>query len=199
MAPFYFTPHDLHAKINRNKEKIMTLREKAFLVAITAHSAVGQKRKYSGEPYIVHPVEVAEIVESVEHTPEMVAAALLHDVVEDTAVSIEMIQSLFGSTVAHLVGWLTDVSKKSDGNRAKRKAMDRAHTHEAPAQAQTIKLADLISNTSDITKADPNFAVVYMKEKRQLLEGMDKADEKLLQRAWGLVIDWENRDRTGKE
>ena len=172
---------------------------KAFTFASAAHAAVDQRRKYSNAPYIVHPVEVCALVSTVEdHTKEMLAAALLHDTVEDTAVTHELIEAHFGPVVMNLVHWLTDVSvvwegnKKSkvEGNRAKRKEMDRLHTLAAPKQAQTIKVADLIANTRDITEADPSFAKVYMKEKRLLLEGMN-ADEKLMAEAWKLINDWE--------
>lgn len=163
---------------------------KAFVYAAAAHAAVGQKRKYSGEPYIVHPVEVCSRVSEIDHTKEMLAAALLHDVVEDTEVSIEEIERMFGITVANLVSWLTDISKPGDGNRAMRKAMDRAHTQAAPFAAQTIKLADLIANTRDITEADKSFAKVYMAEKRAMLEGM-KGDKILMAEAWSLVEAWE--------
>ena len=60
---------------------------RAFAFAKAAHEAVGQMRKYTGEPYIVHPVEVADIVQTVAHTEVMLAAALLHDTVEDTGVT----------------------------------------------------------------------------------------------------------------
>jgi hypothetical protein len=82
----------------------------------------------------------------------------------------------FGIDIATLVGWLTDVSKPEDGNRAVRKAMDRAHTAEAPAEAQTIKLADLISNSRSIMQHDAEFARVYLEEKRLLLEVMTRGD-----------------------
>ncbi len=158
----------------------------AYAFAFAAHAAVGQKRKYSGEDYIVHPVEVFRKVASLpDTTVEMMCAALLHDVVEDTAVTFDMIEQFFGPKVADLVGWLTDVSKPGDGNRAERRAFDRAHTHQAPYEAQTIKLADLCANTRDITSADPKFAVVYMEEKRLLLEGMI-GDPTLMEEAWKL-------------
>jgi len=175
---------------------------KAFTFASAAHAAVGQTRKYSGAPYIVHPVEVCAIVSSVEdHTKEMLAAALLHDTVEDTAVSLELIEAHFGSVVMNLVYWLTDVSvvwkdgkkTKVEGNRAARKEMDRRHTQMAPTAAQTIKVADLIANTRDITESDPSFAKVYMKEKRLLLEGMS-ANQKLMDEAWKLIHDWEKEN-----
>jgi (p)ppGpp synthase/HD superfamily hydrolase len=155
----------------------MDVVRKAQVYAMAAHAAVGQKRKYTNEPYIVHPAEVARIVASVpDSTPDMVAAAWLHDVVEDTGCTFTDIHMAFGIDIATLVGWLTDVSKPEDGNRAVRKAMDRAHTAEAPAEAQTIKLADLISNSRSIMQHDAEFARVYLEEKRLLLEVMTRGD-----------------------
>jgi len=155
----------------------MDIVRKAQVYAMAAHAAVGQKRKYTGEPYIVHPGEVASIVASVPgSTPDMVAAAWLHDVIEDTGCTFTDVHMAFGIDIATLVGWLTDVSKPTDGNRAKRKAMDREHTAQAPAEAQTIKLADLISNSRSIMQHDPEFAKTYLEEKRLLLEVLTKGD-----------------------
>jgi (p)ppGpp synthase/HD superfamily hydrolase len=146
--------------------------------ATKAHSS--QKRKYTGEPYIVHPIAVSEIVKTVAHTDEMVAAALLHDVVEDTDVTLDQIKDKFGSKVAELVGWLTDISRPEDGNRKTRKAIDRDHNARAPAEAQTIKVADLIHNTQSIEKHDPNFWKVYKEEKIKLLSVLTEADQTLV-------------------
>ena len=158
----------------------MDIVRKAQVYAQAAHAAVGQRRKYTGEPYIVHPAEVARIVASVPgSTPEMVAAAWLHDVVEDTGCTFTDIHMAFGADIAALVGWLTDVSKPEDGNRATRKARDREHTASAPAEAQTIKLADLISNSKSIIEHDPEFARTYLEEKRLLLAVMTKGDRGL--------------------
>lgn len=161
----------------------MDLVEKARIFATAAHGAVAQLRKYTNEPYIVHPAEVVSIVKTVSHTDEMLAAAWLHDVVEDTGVTLETIRAEFGDKVAELVGWLTDVSRPEQGNRATRKAIDRAHTAMAPAEAQTIKLADLISNTRSIMQHDEKFAKTYLEEKRLLLEVMTKGDAVLLAKA----------------
>ena len=155
----------------------MNIVHKAQVYAMAAHASVQQKRKYTGEPYIVHPAEVASIVASVPgSTPDMVAAAWLHDVIEDTGCTFTDIHMAFGIDIATLVGWLTDVSKPEDGNRATRKAIDREHTAQAPAEAQTIKLADLISNSKSIMAHDPDFAKTYLAEKRMLLEVMTKGD-----------------------
>lgn len=161
----------------------MDMVEKARVFATAAHAVVAQLRKYTGEPYIVHPAEVVSIVESVTSNPEMLAAAWLHDVVEDTGVTNETIRAEFGDRVAELVGWLTDVSRPEQGNRATRKAIDRAHSAAAPAGAQTIKYADLISNTRSIMAHDPKFAKTYLEEKRLLLAVMNKGDARLLAEA----------------
>jgi len=155
----------------------MDIVRKAQVYAMAAHASVKQVRKYTGEPYIVHPAEVAKIVASVPgSTPDMVAAAWLHDVVEDTGCTYTDIHMAFGADIAALVGWLTDVSKPEDGNRAVRKARDREHTAAAPAEAQTIKLADLCSNSKSIMAHDPEFAKVYLEEKRLLLAVMTRGD-----------------------
>ena len=154
--------------------------EKAKVFATAAHAAVGQTRKYTGEPYVVHPMEVASIVESVGGTEAMVAAALLHDVLEDTGVTVDVLEEQFGSEVTDLVLWLTDISKPEDGNRSTRKALDRQHSAAAPAAAQTIKVADLISNSRSIVAHDPGFAKVYLEEKRLLLDLLTRADPTLL-------------------
>jgi len=117
----------------------------------------------------------------------MLIAALLHDVVEDTSVTIEEIQQEFGADVALLVDELTDVSKPEDGNRAHRKAIDRAHSAQACPRAQTIKLADLISNARDIVKHDKKFAMIFLNEKRQLLQMMVAGDASLYKIALSLV------------
>lgn len=153
---------------------------RARIFATAAHAAVGQLRKYTFEPYIVHPAEVASIVEGVGGSEAMIAAAWLHDTVEDTGVTSELIRSEFGDEVATLVGWLTDVSRPDHGNRAARKAVDRAHTAAAPADAQTVKLADLIANTRSIMAHDPKFAETYLAEKRALLEVMTKGNPDLM-------------------
>ena len=166
----------------------MTVVKKALEFATEAHK--GQVRKYTGEPYIVHPIEVMELVKQVIDDPEMQAAALLHDVVEDTPVSIKEIEDEFGSRVAALVSDLTDVSKPEDGNRALRKELDRQHTAKASPDAKTVKLADLISNGKSIIKDDPNFAKVFMKEKAALLDVMTEGNIILFKQASDMVASY---------
>ncbi len=88
-----------------------TLLEQAFTLASDAHE--GQCRK-SGEPYIVHPILVASIVAELTGDEAMVIAALLHDVVEDTIITIEEIGFDYGADVAHLVEGLTKIDMIRD-------------------------------------------------------------------------------------
>ncbi len=150
----------------------------------------GQERKYGLGSYIQHPKAVADIVRGVPHTEEMLAAAWLHDVVEDCGASRDTLNRLFGEKVTVLVEWLTDVSKKSDGPRAIRKALDRDHLANAPAEAQTIKLADMIDNTASIVEHDPKFAKIYMAEKRDLVRVLYRGDKTLLNRANKIIDDY---------
>lgn len=146
---------------------------KARIFATAAHAAVGQVRKYTGEPYIRHPTEVVHILWQYGVLDvHVLAAAWLHDVVEDTQVTIDLIRAEFGDDIAGLVAGMTDVSRPEDGNRAARKAIDRAHMAKQSADCQNIKLADLISNTRSIVERDPQFAKVYLAEKRLLLDVM---------------------------
>lgn len=159
----------------------MNVVEKSIRFATMMHA--GQVRKYTGEEYIWHPLEVARIVMSVTDDKEMIAAAILHDTVEDTDACEEDIYVNFGERVASLVMDLTDVSKPRDGNRARRKAIDLAHTEQAHPHAKTIKLADLISNTKSISKHDKEFAKVYLKEKEALLEVLQEGNPILYRNA----------------
>ena len=158
----------------------------AIDVAKKAHK--DQQRKYTGEPYIVHPFAVAGLVASITEDDDMVIASILHDVVEDSPIELKTIRGIFGVRIAQMVEDLTDVSKPTDGNRAKRRAIDREHTAKASPEAKTIKLADLIDNTKSICSFDPEFAKVYMPEKKALLEVLqDGGDPMLFSLADGLV------------
>lgn len=153
--------------------------------ATEAHK--GQVRKYTGEDYINHPIEVMNIVKTVVHSESMLAAALLHDCVEDCNVALSDIFDIFGSRVAAMVDDLTDESMPEDGNRAQRKEIDRMHTEVALADSKTIKLADLISNSKSICEHDKEFAKVYIKEKELLLEVLKEGDQTLWNQANDIV------------
>jgi hypothetical protein len=157
--------------------------EKARLFATQAHQRIDHRRKYSKQPYDEHLRAVAERVASISDDAEMVAAAWLHDIVEDTPVTLEEVEREFGTAVASLVRELTDVSRPGDGNRAARKAIDRGHLAVASPRAKTIKLADLCDNARDICGADARFARVYLKEMAALLEVLGEGDPRLFAEA----------------
>jgi (p)ppGpp synthase/HD superfamily hydrolase len=158
----------------------------AKMLAGEAHK--GQMRKYGGLPYIIHPIEVATIVEEAGGTDDMIAAALLHDVVEDCpGYTFETIADKVSPKVAELVRGMTEASKPEDGNRATRKEIDKNFLAEQSAEVQTIKYADVISNSKDIRVYDPKFAEVYFTEIKALLEVMDKGDPALYQKAKEIV------------
>lgn len=170
--------------VDRDAEGLLLI-ERARMFATAAHA--GQVRKYTGEPYVIHCREVATLIAEHGGCAEQIAAAWLHDTVEDTPVAIELIRDEFGLCVATLVEGLTDVSKSEDGNRAARKALDRAHTAAQSQACKQIKLCDLISNTRSIAAHDPDFARVYLQEKRLLLVEGGFAASALLGEAWHIL------------
>lgn len=148
-----------------------------------------QLRKYDNRPYFEHCFEVATLVRAVGCDEEVIAAAYLHDTVEDTVkkyldgkldpggdrdpleeqAMFILIGTRFGHRVSSLVREVTDVSKRTDGNRKARKAIDREHLSTASGDGKSIKLADLNMNTQDIVRNDPDFAKVYLPEKVALM------------------------------
>lgn len=164
----------------------MSIAFKAMEFARKVHA--DQKRKYTGNPYTDHLAEVAGIVATVTYwdqiDPEvLVATAWLHDCIEDQGVTVHqlhgVLQGCSMSAVDHVVRGVVLLSDLETGNRAERKAASRARLAAAPGWVQTIKCADLISNTSSIVMHDPKFAVTYLAEKRALLEVLTKADTRL--------------------
>lgn len=165
------------------------LLQRAELYARAAHQAIGHKRKYTGKPYFTHLRAVADMVAAHGGTQEMIAAAYLHDVLEDTQVEYAHLLTEFGPEVADLVQELTDqFTDPAIGNRAHRKHLERERMSKISPEAQTIKYADVIDNASSILPNDPGFGKVYLTEIRALLEVMDKGDQKLLAKAHGTLI-----------
>lgn len=151
--------------------------DRAVEFARRAHQ--GQVRKYTHEPYAEHPIAVMGILQKYTWDLDTLIAAVLHDTVEDTNVTLREIEAEFGPTVATLVFWTTQISRPEDGNRETRKAIDRNHYSEGPPEAQNIKVADMIHNMESIRDHDPDFWVVYREEKRLLLDALTRADENL--------------------
>lgn len=164
----------------------MSLIDSARWFASLAHC--GQVRKYSADPYVTHCERVAALCDEALAADEVVAAAFLHDTIEDTPTTFDNLVTCFGRKVATLVLEVTEFSVKSDGNRALRKALDRRYLARVSPEAQTIKLADLIDNTSDIVMNDPDFARVYLEEKALLLPLLKYGSPILMKKAaWQLA------------
>lgn len=143
----------------------------AQLFAQAAHGATGQVRRHTGEPYIEHPAEVVALLKRAGVTDDaMLAAAWLHDVVEDTRIDLVDVRQAFGAAVAAMVGELTDLVDLSYGNRAFRKAFECRRISMACGYSKTIKCADLISNARSIREHDPKFWQVYRAEALALLD-----------------------------
>lgn len=140
----------------------------------------GQLRKYTPERYIVHPVRVMKLCREYTADLTVLAAALLHDVLEDTPVSREDIRVFLSTLMTpqqsrrtlDLVVELTDVFVKSaypQWNRRKRKQMEAARIALTSADAQTIKYADILDNSREILQHDPEFGKKFLQECRALL------------------------------
>lgn len=146
----------------------MTLVEQAAAFAHKAHAT--QTRKRTLAPYIEHPRRVAEAVSKLSYaTPEMVAAAWLHDVVEDTPTTLDFIKTLFGRKVAEYVNWLTNRFTKEafpELNRAQRKHLEAVRLSYAPREVKVIKMFDRIDNLTD--KPDESLMKVYLDESMEL-------------------------------
>jgi (p)ppGpp synthase/HD superfamily hydrolase len=181
--------------VDLNQNEIL---EKIKAFADTAHGT--QTRKYSQERYINHPIRVMETCRAYTSDVPILAAALLHDVLEDTETNRhelnEFLLSVMDPGLAtithHLVVELTDVYIKSDYpllNRRTRRTKEAERLRDVSPEAQTIKYADVIDNVVDISKHDTDFALTYIRESKQLLQQIDKGNPMLYQRATQLVDD----------
>ncbi len=137
--------------------------------AAKAHAGI--KRKYTGRPYIEHPARVAGRVMTIPHvTEDVVAAAWMHDVLEDTDLEIP---AIFSPWCYHLVVELTNPSKKHPHlPRAERKAMDREYLRQGTHWAKVIKIIDRIDNLRDMREAPIDFRVLYVRESMLLREAL---------------------------
>lgn len=154
----------------------MVVREHARVWGAMKHQ--GQVRKFTGEEYFTHCVAVADLVDeywqNCYETPapdEVYAAALLHDVVEDTDATLEDVQENFGETVAKYVYFLTKPPEFA-GNRAERKALFNRKLAVAPNEAKLIKFFDFSHNSTSMAEHDPDFFVDWSKEVRTSCQEM---------------------------
>ena len=180
--------------------------EKVKEFAKKAHD--GQRRKYTPEPYIVHPVRVMELCKEYTSSVPVLCAALLHDVLEDTGVGKEELKHFLlsvmnekdASLTLQLVVELTDVYIKKDypeWNRKTRKKKEADRIAETSPLAQTIKYADIIDNSRAIVQYDKEFGPKFLRECKVLLQQMTKGNPRLYQQAKDLVekelADWKKQ------
>lgn len=153
-----------------------------------------QRRKFADEPYIAHPIRVMEICAAYTSDVAMLAAALLHDVLEDTPVKKEQLNnfllSVMDATKARrtlqLVDELTDRYVKANypqWNRRKRKTKEAERLANSSAESQTIKYADIIDNSAEIAHQETDFAKVFLYECNALLKKITKGNQELYRRA----------------
>lgn len=124
-----------------------SLFDRAVKFATDAHA--GTERRCKGYPYIIHPMEAVAIVATMTNDPEMLTAAILHDTVEDTDVTLEQIRELFGDRVATLVQHETAPMDKNLSWR-ERKTIQVKQLATAPYDSKVVALGDKLSNMQGI-------------------------------------------------
>ena len=160
------------------------------VIEFTREAHGEQRRKYSPDHYIVHPIRVMELVK--KHTDDIavLSAAVMHDVLEDTEITEEELGEFLSKTMNKpdadrtltLVVELTDVYIKRDYpnlNRRVRKEKEVQRMEKTSSDAQTIKYADIIDNSAEIAEHDPDFARVFLYECRNLLRKMKNGNKQL--------------------
>jgi guanosine-3',5'-bis(diphosphate) 3'-pyrophosphohydrolase len=168
-----------------NKGEII---ERVKMFADQAHGE--QMRKYANERYIVHPIRVMEIVREYSQGTAVLAASLLHDVLEDTKVTEGQMHSFLltimkesaADETVRLVKELTDIYIKGSFpkmNRRARRTKEAERLAGVSAEAQTIKYADIMDNVRDISQDETDFALVYIRESKQLLMHMNAGNPEL--------------------
>lgn len=168
---------------------------KALILAILTHGR--QRRKYTGEPYWFHLFSVATTIKRAGYQRELVVAALFHDSLEDPLLEVTgrveylkgVLNRIPGIDREHaldLVSDLTDVYIKRDYmhlKRKERKELEVKRMAKASIHSKIIKLADIIDNSQDIERHDPDFYKVYRRECRELALAIGSVDEHLYAQA----------------
>ena len=159
-----------------------------------------QKRKYTGEPYIIHPIAVCNIVSQYTDDIPTKVASLFHDILEDcTDVTIEQVRQflegllppIFVEKTIRIIIELTDVFTKEaypDLNRKERKRQETLRMSLISDEAQLVKYADIIHNAPSIIINDKDFAPVFISECTAKLEVMDKGNAALRQLAFKHLV-----------
>ena len=159
-----------------NKYIDTDLLDRAIIFAVQAHH--NTERRGKGFPYIVHPMEAVEIVATITPDQELLAAAALHDTIEDTDVTVEQIREAFGDRVAELVHAESDqlngevfiggANEEDTWHERKQAAIDRLAA--APHEAKIVAMGDKLSNMRAIwrdyqVKGDELWNIFHVKDK----------------------------------
>lgn len=160
-----------------NKYIDSELLDRAIIFAVKAHH--NTERRGKGFPYIVHPMEAVEIVASITPDQELLAAAALHDTIEDTDVTVEQLREEFGDRIAELVHSESDqlngevftggANEEETWHTRKQAAIDRLAA--APHDAKIVAMGDKLSNMRAIwrdyqTKGDELWNIFHVKDKK---------------------------------
>lgn len=158
--------------INKTDSRVPTILRDAYLFAAKSHR--GQKRKFTDEEYISHSESVACMLSKFTDDEEMIAAALLHDVIEDTQSTLEDITSTFGDRIASLVAELTS-NRKKESTENKRLYLTK-HFNTISSAALTIKLMDRLHNIMGmIDRVVPlSFVKWYFEETTFILNNLNR-------------------------
>ena len=131
----------------------MSLKRVALAYEVAARAHAGQTRKgHAGIPYVNHVIEVARLVAGTGAEEDVVVAAVLHDVVEDSGLDLADVEREFGPRVAALVDALTDEPDWADRPSPERKRRQAERMPGTPAEARLVKVADQTSNLHDIAR-----------------------------------------------
>lgn len=148
--------------------------EKAKEIAKEAHESIGQKRKFTNGPYYKHPLAVAALLEDITDDEDILAAACLHDILEDVTpinktYDEDFICKNFNSRVSNLVVELTNKYTKDNFqnlNRESRKQLELFRIMTISDDAKLIKKADLHHNSMELPNSE--FAKMWLKEKQEI-------------------------------
>ncbi len=185
-----------------NKPLNTDILDRAIIFAVCAHA--GTERRGKGFPYIVHPMEAMEIVATITPDQELLAAAALHDTVEDTDVTVEQIREAFGDRIAGLVASESDVfpegmSEEESWHVRKQAAIDRMAA--APRDAKIVALGDKLSNMRAIARdyaatGDALWSIFHVKDKashewhyRGLVESLRELEDTFAFREFEQLVD----------
>ena len=185
--------------------KMETVLKKIAAFADAAHG--DQRRKYADERYVEHPIRVMKTCQQYGYPLPVLAAAILHDVLEDTDVTEQQIQVFLLSVLNEtdtkhtlsLVTELTDIYTKDKYprlNRQQRKAKEANRLEKVSADAQTIKYGDIIDNAKGIVEHGADFAPVFLKECAELLTKMKKGNKDLYRKAMEVITNEMDQLRT---